>query len=153
MNERSPLAFVAPLRIFIGVILVLEGYSKFSGGWLHGDALHATLSNWVSGGKTYGFFLPVIETARAHPKIFGALITSGELIIGASMVLGLLTRLCAFLGMLMMFSVAFGSGQKLVPPGNALLMGATLATFVLLAPGRAFGLDQLLRHRLPRWMA
>jgi uncharacterized membrane protein YphA (DoxX/SURF4 family) len=152
MNERSPLAFVVPLRIFVGVILLISGYSKFSGGWLHGDALHKTLNDWIAAGKTYSFFLPVIETARAHPKIFGALITSGELVVGASMLLGLLTRLCAFFGTLLMFSIAFGAGQKLMPPGNALLLGSILLTFVLLAPGRAFGLDQLLRSRLPRWM-
>ena len=152
MNERSPLAFIVPLRILIGVILVLEGYSKFSGGWLHGEALHKTLSGWLDAGKTYAFFVPVIEMARNHPKIFGALITVGELVVGLSMVLGLLTRLSSFFGMLMMFSIAFGSGQKLVPPGNALLMGAILFTFMLMAPGRTLGLDQLLRARLPRWM-
>src|SRR5882762_3187255 len=152
MNERSPLAFVVPLRIFVGVILLIEGYSKFSGGWLHGDALHKTLNDWIAAGKTYSFFLPVLETARAHPKIFGTLITAGELVVGASMVLGLLTRLFAFLGMLMVFSFALGGGQGLSPPGNAILMGAALFTFILAPPGRALGIDQVLRGRLPRWL-
>ncbi len=67
--------------------------------------------------------------------------------------LGLFTRLGAFLGVLMLFSFAFGAGQGLVPPGNALLMGAIFVIFVLAPPGRAFGLDARLRSRFPGWMA
>jgi hypothetical protein len=31
-------------------------------------------------------------------------------------------------------------------------MGAALFTFMLAPPGRALGIDQLLRGRLPRWL-
>ncbi len=68
------------------------------------------------------------------------------------MLLGLLTRLGAFLGALLLFSFAFGAGQGLVPPGNALLMGAIFALFILAPPGRVLGLDAALRARFPRWM-
>ena len=153
MNERIPLAFLVPLRLFCGVILVLEGWSKFKGDWLHGTPLLTTLDAWSNAHKTYQFFVPVIETARAHPKIFGTLVTAGELVIGAAMVLGLLTRLASFLGATMLFSFAFGAGQGPVPPGTALLMGAIFLLFIVAPPGRALGLDQTLRARLPRWMA
>ena len=43
MNERVPLAYLVPLRIFCGLILVLEGWSKFQGDWLHGTPLLHTL--------------------------------------------------------------------------------------------------------------
>jgi uncharacterized membrane protein YphA (DoxX/SURF4 family) len=153
MNERVPLAFLVPLRIFCGVILVLEGWSKFQGDWLHGAPILTTLDGWVAAHKTYEFFLPVVQTARAHPKIFGSLVTVGELIIGAAMVVGLATRFFAFLGAAMLFSFAFGAGQGPVPPGNALLMGAIFVLFMLAPPGRVLGFDQALRARLPRWMA
>jgi thiosulfate dehydrogenase (quinone) large subunit len=153
MTERIPLALLVPLRLLCGVILVLEGWSKLQGGWLHGSALLGTLTAWEQAQKTYPFFLPVLETARAHPKIFGTLVTLGELVIGASMVLGLLTRLTAFLGAAMLFSFAFGAGQGLVPPGNALLMGALFVIFILAPPGRVLGIDHILRARVPRWLA
>ena len=153
MGERIPLGALVPLRILCGLILLLEGWGKLQHGWLHGTPLLNTLDAWVEGGKTYGFFLPVVQTARAHPKIFGALITVGELSIGLSMLLGLLARLGAFLGVLLLFSFAFGAGQGLVPPGNALLMGAIFIVFVVAPPGRAFGLDARLRGRFPSWMA
>jgi uncharacterized membrane protein YphA (DoxX/SURF4 family) len=152
MNERASLALLVPLRILCGVILVLEGWGKLQGGWLHGTQLLNTLNDWAEAGKPYRFFAPVVETARAHPKIFGSLVTLGELVIGCSMLLGLLTRVSAFLGATMLFSYAFGAGQRLVPPGNALLMAAIMVTFVLVPPGRALGIDVGLRARLPRWL-
>jgi uncharacterized membrane protein YphA (DoxX/SURF4 family) len=152
MNERVPLAFLVPLRLFCGVILVLEGWSKFKGDWLHGTPLLMTLDAWTNAHKTYEFFVPVVATARAHPKIFGTLITAGELVLGSALVLGLMTRLVSFLAAAMVFSFAFGAGQGLVPPGNALLMGAIFLLFILAPPGRLLGLDQALRARLPRWM-
>ena len=52
----------------------------------------------------------------------------------------------------MLFSFAFGNGQGLVPPGNAVLMGLICLMFVAAPPGRVLGIDVLLRSRLPRWM-
>jgi len=153
MGERVPLGFLFPLRILCGVILILEGWGKLRHGWLHGTPLTGMLDEWAANHRTYNFFIPVVETARAHPKIFAALITAGELTVGLSMLLGLLTRLGAFLGVLLLFSIAAGSGQGLVPPGNALLLGAILFIFMLAPPGRVLGLDAVWRARFPRWLA
>jgi uncharacterized membrane protein YphA (DoxX/SURF4 family) len=152
MGERVSLGVLFPLRVLCGLILVLSGWGKLQSGWLHGTPLLGLLDGWLADGKTYHFFLPMVESARAHPKIFGALITSGELIIGASMLLGLLTRAGAFLGALMLFSITFASGQGLSPPGNALLMAAIFTIFIIAPPGRVLGLDAALRARMPRWM-
>jgi len=152
MTERFPLAYIFPLRILCGLILLLEGWSKLQGDWLHGTPLASSLGNWMSADKPYGFFLPVVKLAFAHPKIFGALVTIGEVAIGLSLLAGVLTRIGAALGALMLFSFAFGNGQGLVPPGNALLMGAICVVFVMAPPGRFLGVDSVLQGRLPRWM-
>jgi thiosulfate dehydrogenase [quinone] large subunit len=152
MSERFPLAYLFPLRILCGVILLLEGWSKLQGDWLHGTPLAASLGNWLGADKPYGFFVPMVRLAYAHPKIFGALVTIGEVAIGLSLLLGVLTRIGAALGALMLFSFALGSGQGLVPPGNALLLGAICVLFVLAPPGRFLGIDSALRNKLPRWM-
>jgi uncharacterized membrane protein YphA (DoxX/SURF4 family) len=152
MGERIPLGYLVPLRILCGLILLLEGWGKLQHGWLHGTPLLTMLDGWIEANKTYGFFVPVVQAAHAHPKIFGALITFGELTIGTSMLLGLVTRLGAFLGVLLLFSIAFSGGQGLVPPGNALVMGAIFVLFIFAPPGRVLGLDAALRARLPRWM-
>jgi len=76
----------------------------------------------------------------------------GELTIGLSLGLGVVTRLASFLGVALLGSIAASSGQGLAPPGNALLMMVILATFVLAPPGRVLGMDASLRTKLPRWM-
>ena len=152
MNERIPLATLVPLRIVCGLILVLEGWSKLQGDWLHGTPLALSLGKWLEGDKPYGFFLPVVRNAYAHPKVFGALVTIGELAVGISLLAGVLTRIGSALGALMLFSFAFGNGQGLVPPGNAVLMGLICLVFVVAAPGRVLGVDVFLRGKLPRWM-
>jgi len=75
MNERIPLATLVPLRVICGLILVLEGWSKLQGDWLHGTPLATSLGNWMAADKPYGFFLPIVKNAHAHPKVFGALVT------------------------------------------------------------------------------
>lgn len=152
MNERFPLTVLLPLRFFVAAILLLEGYQKFMGGWFHGDPLLRISQTWLDAGRPYHFFLPMLKSAHAHPKIFGSLITLGELAVGVSMLLGVVTRLGALVGILLLGSIAAGSGQGLAPPGNALLMVVVMLTFVVSPPGRVLGLDQSLRARLPRWM-
>ena len=153
MSERVPLVCLFPLRVLVGVMLVLSGYHKFLGGWLHGTALLSILDGWVGDHKTYAFFMPVVATARAHPKILGTLVTMGEMVIGGAMVLGLFTRFAAILGALMLGTFALAAGERLAPPGTALLMAGVFFTFILVPPGRVLGLDQALRGRLPSWLA
>jgi len=152
MHERFPLATLFPLRILVAVILVIEGFGKLKGGWFHGDGLARITEGWLDNNRAYAFFLPVLTAAHAHPKIFGTLITLGELFVGLGLLVGFATRLVSFLGVLLLGSIACAGGQGLAPPGNALLMAAVCAIFVLAPPGRFLGVDQTLRGRLPRWM-
>src|SRR6476469_1849293 len=88
MTERFPLAYIFPLRILCGVILLLEGWGKLQGDWLHGTPLATSLGNWLAADKPYGFFVPMVKVAHAHPKIFGSLVTIGEVAIGLSLLMG-----------------------------------------------------------------
>lgn len=153
MNERVSLAILVPLRLLVAAILLLEGFQKATGGWFHGDALLRTTQSWLDAHRAYGFFLPILNSAHHHPKIFGALITLGELAVGGCMLVGVVTRLAAILGLALLGSIAAASGQGFAPPGNALLMAAIMFTFILAPPGRVLGLDVSLRARVPRWMA
>ena len=48
MAERFPVAYLFPLRLLFGIILLLEGWGKLQGNWLHGDPLAATLGRWLA---------------------------------------------------------------------------------------------------------
>jgi uncharacterized membrane protein YphA (DoxX/SURF4 family) len=152
MSERFPLVSLVPLRILFGVILLIGGWGKLQGDWLHGTPLATSLGNYLGADRPYGFFLPMVKLAYAHPKIFGSLVTIGEVAVGLSLLAGVLTRVGSALGALMLLSFAAGSGQGLYPPGNALLMGVVCILFVFVPPGRALGVDVMLQGRLPRWM-
>jgi uncharacterized membrane protein YphA (DoxX/SURF4 family) len=152
MNERPSLAVLLPLRFLVAAILLVEGYQKAMGGWFHGGALMTTTQKWLDAERAYGFFLPVLHSAHNHPKIFGSLITLGELAVGLCMLLGVATRLASFMGLLLLGSIAAASGQGLAPPGNALLMCGILLTFIFAPPGRVMGVDAALRAKLPPWM-
>jgi uncharacterized membrane protein YphA (DoxX/SURF4 family) len=154
MNERIPLAYLMPLRLLMALILIVEGWQKLRAGWFHGDALYGITQTWMDTHRPYAPFGGLLRTAHAHPKIFSALVTLGELYVGLSLLGGVATRLASFVGVLLMGAIAGVSGQGLAPPGNALLSAVILLTFVAAPPGRLFGVDQYwLRARLPRWMA
>jgi len=152
MGERFPLLCLFPLRVLVGVMLVLAGYHKFLDGWLHGTALMIILDGWMRDHKSYHFIVPVVATAHAHPKIFGALVTMGEMVLGAALVVGLFTRFVAILGTLIFFTFAFASGERLTPPGPGMLVGTIFFTFLFAPPGRVLGLDHALRAKLPTWL-
>ena len=152
MNERVPLAALLPLRFLSAAILLLEGYQKMTGEWFHGGALMRTTETWLDAHRAYHFFLPMLQSAHNHPKIFGSLITLGELTVGLCLLFGAATRLASILGLLLLGSITAASGQGLAPPGNALLMAMIMLTFVIAPPGRVLGVDATLRNRLPRWM-
>jgi uncharacterized membrane protein YphA (DoxX/SURF4 family) len=73
-------------------------------------------------------------------------------VLGAALVVGLFTRLAAILGTLIFFTFAFASGERLTPPGPAMLVGAIFFTFLFAPPGRVLGLDHALRAKLPTWL-
>ena len=152
MNDRVPLAWLVPLRLLVAIILIVEGWQKLTGGWLHGDEMMRVTATWLDAHKPFAFFLGITRTAHAHPKVFGAMITFGELVVGLCMLIGAFTRFAALVGVLLLGSIAAASGQRLAPPGNALLMAAIFATFVLIPPGRVLGVDQRLRGKMPSWM-
>ena len=141
MNERVPLAYLVPLRLLCGVILSARRVGGACGGLAARERAGFGTLERLGQHQEALQVLPADHrrTARAHPKIFGALVTLGELVDRRGrMVLGSAdagqrlpwARSCCS-------TYAFFLGQKLVPPGNALLMaGAVRHLPVFAPPGR-----------------
>ena len=78
-----------------------------------------------------------------HQEVFGYLVMSGEIIVGGCLLLGLLTRLNAFVALFMMINYYLGPGMA---RGGATMAQqqtfiVALIIFLLSNPGRALGLD------------
>ena len=93
MTERFPLAYIFPLRILCGVILLLEGWGKLQGDWLHGTPLATSLGNWLAADKPYGFFVPMVRPPTRTPRSSDRWSRSASCAIGLSLLLGVLTRI------------------------------------------------------------
>ena len=153
MGERFPLLCLFPLRLLVGVMLVLAGYHKFLDGWLHGTALMRSSTGGCGTTRATTSSCRWLTPRARTPKIFGALVTMGEMVIGAAMVVGLFTRFGVDPGHADLLHVRVRVGRAPGAAGPAMLVGAIFFTFLFAPPGRVLGLDHALRAKLPAWLA
>lgn len=149
LRERTYLWYIALLRIYVGYYMLLQGIRKFQrdfprGDWIArqiGDLATIDLYPW------YKKFL--LDYVVPHRELFGTLVMAGEIAVGACLVLGLLTRLSAIVGLFMLINYYLGPGMA---RGGATLAQqqtfiVSMIIFILSNPGRALGLDGLLFGR------
>lgn len=152
MGELTRVAFLLPMRLFGGWVLLSAGVTKLSGGWLGGPQLAATVAGWLRDGKPYGFYAPFLRgLVLPHAHAFAYLISFGELFAGAALLAGLFSRAAAAVGLLLVgnFMLARGDGLGTNPTAPIVVM---MLTMMLTGPGRTLGLDAALRGRIPRWL-
>jgi thiosulfate dehydrogenase (quinone) large subunit len=146
LKERTYLWYLSVLRIYVGFYLLRQGVGKFQrdfpgGDWIGrqiGDLSTLDLYPW------YKKFL--LDYVVPHHELFGYLVMTGEIAVGACLLLGLFTRFSAVVGLLMLINYFLGVGMA--RGGATLAQQQTfiiaLAIFVLANPGRTIGLDGLL---------
>jgi thiosulfate dehydrogenase (quinone) large subunit len=134
---RAALAF---LRVYLGVVFLQSSWFKIR----EGNRLV------FSGGHPfYQEFLRQVVEPQA--SLFAVLIAWGELLVGVTLVLGLVTRFSAALGLLLSINAMLATGAWLWTPSSPEAAYAAIALALLIgAAGRTFGLDALLARRWPR---
>jgi uncharacterized membrane protein YphA (DoxX/SURF4 family) len=149
LKERTYLWYIAVLRVYVGYYLLLQGIRKFQrdfprSDWIGrqiGDLATIDLYPW------YKRFL--IDYVVPHHELFGTLVMIGEIAVGSCLLLGLLTRVSAAVGLFMLINYYLGPGMA--RGGAALAQQQTfivlLIIFILSNPGRTLGLDGLLFGR------
>jgi thiosulfate dehydrogenase [quinone] large subunit len=156
MEKKAPLWPVAISRTLIGAMWLLSLRWK-----LPPDFAPATgrgLMDWLLlevEHPAFGFYSSVIETiVIPNFTLFAWLVFLLELFIGISLLAGWLTRLGAVAGLLM--SINLGIGLLEVPgewPWSYMMMAMWHGVFLVVAPGRLWGVDARLRGRLRgRWL-
>ena len=120
------------LRILLGVFFVCQGLSKLR--WfIDSSLLLQQLNSWehgVAAGSIGARYLR--QVAIPYAAIFARLVPAGEIVSGLSMVLGVWTRLFAFVAFVMVLNIHVASGRIfaygfLTNAYGLPVLGATLA--------------------------
>ncbi len=146
LKERTYLWYIALLRIYVGYYMLQQGIRKFQrdfprSDWIArqiGDLATVDLYPW------YKKFL--VDFVVPHQELFGYLVMAGEILVGGCLLLGLLTRFSACVGLFMLINYYLGPGMA---RGGAMMAQqqtfiVAMIIFLLANPGRALGLDGLI---------
>lgn len=137
------------LRIYLGVIFLLAALPKLRGDFT--PNLVGFLRN-VALEKGHFFYQEFVQqVVLPNASLFAALVTWGELLVGVSLILGLLTRLSSAVAFLLALNYMFAKGAWFwTPSSNDAAVVAISLALLIGAAGRTFGMDTLLAKRWPR---
>lgn len=137
------------LRIYLGVVFLVAALPKFQQDFTQGLLGFLDQVALQRGHPFYQEFLQRIVIP--HASLFAILVSWGELLVGLSLILGLLTRVSAAVAFLLAVNYMFAKGQWFWSPSSNDAAFALISVALLLgAAGRTFGLDSLLARRRPR---
>src|SRR5262245_25432505 len=111
LRQQTYLWYIVILRLYIGYYLLQQGILKYLRGFAHSDWINRQIGDLdkVEIFSWYKSFL--INVVVPHRELFGYLVTSGEILIGLCLVLGLFTRLSSIVGIFMLLNYYFGPGM------------------------------------------
>lgn len=148
-SERTYLAYLIPLRLWIGGYLLYQGIRKYLRDFPHSDWIGRQIGD-LSKVELYPWYQSFLaDVVVPNKELFGYLVMYGEILVGLCLVLGLLTRLSALVGLFMLANYYFGPGMA---RGGAVLgqqqtFLVSLLVILLANPGRTFGIDGFLFKR------
>jgi uncharacterized membrane protein YphA (DoxX/SURF4 family) len=147
LEERTSLGWLALLRIAVGALFLQAGWAKLREGF-DGQALSVQLAQWQADGRTFGFYREQLEAlVLPHLSLVAVAVTGAELAAGGSLVLGLGSRVGAFVGLALNVNYYCASGQAI-----NLVAGLVNLAVLVGAGGRALGLDGFIKNRRPRYL-
>ena len=151
---------VSVLRIVVGAFFLLFGQYKVFGTDFVQQGFAATIQGFLAQHANYPFMAAVlVHGVLPHAQLCAYLTGYGELLIGLSLIFGVLTRLASGFGILLMLVLWFSAGY----PGTDVALwryfGASLdwsvfiacfVTFLVGAPEQQWSLAPWLRARMRR---
>jgi thiosulfate dehydrogenase [quinone] large subunit len=146
LRERTYLWYLAVLRVYVGYFMALEGIRKFQHDFPKGDWIGRQIGD-IATLEIYPWYKKLLlDYVAPHHELFGYLVMIGEIAVGACLLIGLLSRISALVGLFMWINYYLGVGMA---RGGMLraqqeIFIIALAIFVLAQPGRTLGLDGLL---------
>ena len=146
LKEKTYLWYVAILRIYIGYYFLQQGIRKFQRDFSQGDWIGRQIGDLATLDLYPWYKKFLVGYVVPHHELFGYLVMVGEITVGASLLLGLLTRFGAFIGLFLVINyfLAIGSVRGGATLAQQQTFMVSLVIFLLANPGRALGLDGVL---------
>lgn len=140
---------LALLRVYLGVVFLVAAWPKLREDFTPGLVGFVQKIGLEQG---HAFYRPFLEhMVLPHAGLFASLVTGGELLVGISLVLGLMTRFSAAAALLLTLNYMFAKGAWFwTPSSNDAAFVAIALALLIGAGGRTLGLDALLARRWPR---
>lgn len=146
LQARTYLWYISLLRIYIGYYLCWQGVRKFQRDFPKGDWIGRQIGDIATIDLYPWYKKLLLDYVVPHHELFGYLVMIGEIVVGACLLLGLLTRVNAFVGLFMMINYLLGPGMARGGAALAQQQIFIIALFIILlsGAGRTLGLDGLL---------
>ena len=137
------------LRVYLGVVFLVAALPKLQQDFTPGLTRFV---QQVASQKAHEFYRPFAEqVVLPNASVFAALVTWGELLVGVTLVLGLLTRFSAAVAVVLTLNYMFAKGAWFwTPSSNDAAFVAIALALLIGAAGRTLGLDSFLARRWPR---
>lgn len=152
--EQGGFPAFSALRVAVGVLfLIFAEYKVVGTSFTLGGGFQGWIHRFLAEGGAYPFMVPVLQHfVLAHATAIAFLVAYGELAIGVSLTLGILSRVASVFGLVYMLTLLFSANYPGVraPPWE--YFGASLEHLVLAMCFASFALgnpDQALS--LKRW--
>ena len=147
-------AAFALLRLFVGLMFLVSGIEKWR--WIGAHQLELTATRIAAAQQwsvLQGYSNFLLHTVVPHSGLFTWLIVGGEMVAGLLLTLGLFSRLAALYALGLNLAYLFGYWHLGIPwqmLNEAFLM--LEVAFLMVGPGRTFGLDARLARKYPGWI-
>ena len=148
-SERTYLWYIALLRLYVGYYLLYQGIRKYQRGFPQSDWIGRQIGD-LAAVDIYPWYKAFLtEYVVPHREVFGYLVMSGEILAGAALLLGLLTRVSALIAVFMLINYYLGPGMARGGPSLAQQQTFIIVLVIIFLSnaGRSLGLDGLLFSR------
>ena len=137
------------LRVYLGVVFLVAGLPKLQQDFT--PALTGFVQQ-VALQRAHQFYQQFLEqVVLPNAPVFAALVTWAELLVGVTLILGLLTRFSAAVALILALNCMFAKGAWFwTPASNDAAFVAIALALLIGAAGRTLGLDAFLARRWPR---
>jgi thiosulfate dehydrogenase [quinone] large subunit len=137
------------LRVYLGVIFLVAAWPKLRGDFTPGLTGFLQKVALENGHPFYREFVQRVLLPNA--SLFATVVTWGELLVGVTLMLGLITRFSAGVALVLTVNYMLAKGAWFWTPSSNDGAFAVISLALLIgAAGRTLGLDAFLARRWPR---